>query len=114
MCSFGSSLILEVLVLEFITPRRGVLPLHLKLKDCLRLFLLLECNTTKRTDRGTKSLKVMKQTADDVINGKIKLCRLSWKYDICKNSFKRFIARYKEYSDKVSPRQIFSLNWKTF
>lgn len=70
-------------------------------------------------DRGTKSLKVMKQAADNVINGKIKLCRVRRKYDICKNSLKRFIARYKEYPDKVSfgyasPRQIFSLNRKTF
>lgn len=52
-------------------------------------------------DRGTKSLKAMKQAADNV-NGKIKLCRVSRKYDIYKNSLKRFIARYKEYPDKVS------------
>lgn len=70
-------------------------------------------------DRGKKSLKVMRQAADNVINGKIKLCRVSRKYDICKNFLKRFIARYKEYPDEISfgyasPRQIFSLNRKTF
>lgn len=71
-------------------------------------------------DRGKKSLKVMRQAADNVINGKIKLCRVSRNIqEICKNFLKRFIARYKEYPDEISfgyasSRQIFSLNRKTF
>ena len=67
----------------------------------------------RRTDRGIKSLEIMKRAAEDVIKGKMKLCKAAREYDICRNSLNRFIARYKEHPDKVSfgygtTRQVFS------
>ncbi|XP_052749770.1 uncharacterized protein LOC128200420 [Galleria mellonella] len=56
----------------------------------------------KKTDRGTMSLDIMKRAANEVINGEKKLCQAARDHNICRNSLKRFIARYNKEPNNVT------------
>ncbi|KAL3265720.1 hypothetical protein HHI36_009923 [Cryptolaemus montrouzieri] len=67
----------------------------------------------RKTDRGDMHLNIMKLAANEVINEQKKLCQAAREYDMCRNSFERFIARYRSDPENVSygyvsTRQVFT------
>ncbi|KAJ8734534.1 hypothetical protein PYW08_013784 [Mythimna loreyi] len=75
-------------------------------------------NYKKTTERGTKSVELMKRAADLVANEKISLRQVCRDYEISRTSLKRFMARLKEHPESQkfgygTPRLVFNQEQET-
>lgn len=75
-------------------------------------------NYKRKTQRGTKSLEVMKKAAEEVVNNNKSLRSVAQTYDICRMSLKRFINRLNNNPDSpkfgyTAHRMVFTKNQET-